>query len=85
MNITLIIVGIATFILNIPFGYWRSNVRKFSPYWFLAVHLPIPFVVVMRIFSGLGFKFITYPVILGAYFLGQFVGAKINRKDEMQK
>ena len=76
----LYLLALATFILNLPFGYWRAGVRKFSPYWFLAVHLPIPFVIVTRIFSGLGFKFITYPVILGAYFLGQFVGAKMNKK-----
>lgn len=80
MSLALIIVGIATFSLNIPFGYWREHVKKFSPPWFFAVHLPIPFVVIMRIYSGLGFKFITYPVILGAYFFGQFIGSKLYKK-----
>ena len=26
-----------TFIVNLPFGYWREGVRKFSPQWFISV------------------------------------------------
>ena len=74
----LLIVAIATIILNLPFGYWRSNVKKFSVQWFFAVHLAVPFIVLMRRFSGIGFKLYTFPIIIGSYFLGQFVGAKIH-------
>jgi hypothetical protein len=80
----LIIVAMITLILNIPFGYWRTHVRKFSPYWFMAVHLPIPFVVIMRLYFGLGFKVITYLVILPAYFLGQFIGSKLYKRQELK-
>ncbi|MDD5773919.1 MAG: hypothetical protein PHX78_10690 [bacterium] len=73
----LLLISIAVIILNLPFGYWRGKVKKFSLQWFLAIHLPIPFIVLLRIFSGLGFAFITYPVMLGADIIGQIIGAKI--------
>jgi hypothetical protein len=69
--------AVIIFIFNIPFGYWRANVRKFSMQWALAVHIPVPFVIAIRLLSGIGFAFITYPVIVGAFFLGQFTGSKI--------
>jgi hypothetical protein len=65
------------FLLNLPFGYWRASVRKLSRQWFLAIHLPIPLVIALRIYSGLGFKPISFPVIVGAFFLGQLVGGKV--------
>ena len=65
------------FALNIPFGFWRASVPKFSRQWILAVHLPVPFVIALRIFSGLGWAFITFPVLIGAFFLGQLIGGKI--------
>ena len=51
--------------------------RKLSRQWFLAVHIPVPLVIALRIFSGLGFKLITFPVMVGAFFLGQYVGGKL--------
>ncbi len=65
------------FLINLPFGYWRASVRRMSRQWFLAVHIPVPLVIALRVFSGLGFKLISFPVIVGAFFLGQFVGGKV--------
>jgi len=70
-------VALLVFLLNLPFGYWRASVRKMSRQWFLAVHIPVPLVIILRIYSGLGFKLISFPVIVGAFFLGQFVGGKV--------
>ena len=70
-------VALLVFVINVPFGYWRASVRKLSPQWFMAVHIPVPIVIALRIFSGLGFKLISFPVIVGAFFLGQFVGGKL--------
>lgn len=72
-------VAALVFILNLPFGYWRSRVRKLSTQWFLAIHLPVPFVILLRIFSGLGWRFITFPILIGAFFLGQLIGARLPR------
>lgn len=74
MIINLFLTALAVFILNLPFGYWRSKTKKFSFQWFLSIHIPIPFVVLLRIYSGIGFEFYTYPIIVGAFFLGQVLG-----------
>ena len=73
----LLLVALAVCLLNIPFGYWRASVRKFSWQWILAIHLPVPIVVLLRIYSGLGWQLLTFPIIIGAFFLGQFSGAKL--------
>ncbi len=64
---------------NVPFGVWRDRSRKFSWQWILAIHLPVPFIVALRIFSGLGFQLYTFPIMIGAFFLGQYAGGKLNR------
>lgn len=73
-------VALLVFIINIPFGYWRSKVLKFSPQWFLAIHIPIPFIIILRIYSDIGFALYTYPILVGAFFLGQLIGSKITIK-----
>lgn len=75
-----IVTIVLVILLNIPFGYWRINVKKFSWQWFLSVHFPIPFIVVMRLGLHLGWGLITYPLLIGAYFFGQQLGAKLNQK-----
>jgi hypothetical protein len=70
-------VALLVFLINLPFGYWRASVRKFSAQWFLAVHLPVPLAVGLRIFSGPGWKWMSLPVLVGAFFLGQFVGGRL--------
>jgi hypothetical protein len=75
----LLAVALIVFLLNVPFGYWRARVKKFSLQWILAIHLPIPLVVLLRLNSGIGFAFITSPILVGAFFAGQYVGAMLFR------
>ena len=70
-------VALLVFLINLPFGYWRASSKKFSWQWVLAVHLPVPLVIALRIYSGLGWKLISFPVLVGAFFLGQFVGGRV--------
>lgn len=70
-------VALLIFLLNLPFGYWRASVRKLSPQWFLALLLPVPLVIALRIFSEMGWKLVSFPVLVGAFFLGQFVGGRV--------
>lgn len=74
--IRVVVVALIVFVINLPFGAWRSGVKKFSFLWFLFIHLPIPLVVLLRIYSHIGFAFYTYPVLVGAFFSGQLVGKK---------
>lgn len=70
----LILVTIFVFLLNLPFGYWRANVKKYGVQWAMAIHIPVPFIIAARIFSDIGFELYTYPILIGAFFLGQFAG-----------
>jgi hypothetical protein len=70
-------VACATLVLNLPFGFWRAGVRKFSLAWFLAVHAPVPIIVIMRIAAGVGWRFSTFPVLVGAFFGGQLLGGRM--------
>ena len=79
----LFLISLLVLIVNIPFGYWRSNVKTFSLQWFLAIHIPVPFIIALRIVSEIGFAWYTYVFFVIAYFLGQQTGSllikKINR------
>jgi hypothetical protein len=66
-------------LLNIPFGFWRDGTKRFTLPWLLAVHLPVPFVVGLRVLSTLGWRFTTFPVLIGSFFLGQFLGGKVHQ------
>ena len=70
-------VGFGVLLLNLPFGYWRAGVGKFTVPWFLAVHAPVPLVVSLRILSGLGWHLKVFPVLAGAFFTGQYLGGKL--------
>ena len=72
-------------IINLPFGYWRANEKKLSPRWFLAIHLPVPFIIALRLFSGLGWQLLSFPVMIGAYFGGQFAGGKLHNLRKNKK
>jgi len=71
------VVALAVLAINIPFGFWRAGVRRFSLPWFLAVHIPVPIVVGLRVLSGVGWRFITFPVLIGSFFLGQLLGGRL--------
>ena len=72
----LLIVGIIVFLINLPCGYWRSKVKRFSVKWFLAIHISIPIVYSIRIYEGIGWGISSFIVLIGAYFLGQFIGSR---------
>jgi len=74
MNVLL--VAILVFLINLPFGARRGRERKYSFKWFLYIHLPIPLVVFLRIYSDIGFALYTYPILIMAFFGGQFIGRK---------
>lgn len=71
------LVALLVLLVNLPFGYWRASVPTRSRNWFLAIHLPVPIVVALRIVSDIGFAFWTYPVLIAAFALGQWIGGRI--------
>ncbi len=75
--VKLIIISILVLIFNIPFGYWRANVKSYSLQWFLSVHIPVPIIIALRIFSHIGFSWYTYLFLVLAFFIGQKLGSVI--------
>jgi len=73
-----------TFVVNVPFGYWRAGVRKFSPQWFLAVHAAVPMVIALRFALGLPFRWSMFPIFVVAYFGGQLVGGRLRLRRATQ-
>lgn len=71
----LLIISLLVFILNIPFGYWRANVKRFSLQWYLAIHIPVPVIIAFRIFFEIGFSWYTYLFLVTSFFLGQKLGS----------
>jgi len=73
MDELLLLAG--TYLLNLPFGYWRKMAKKMSLEWFAAIHLPVPIIFVARILSGIPLAHV--PLFVIAFFLGQFSGSRI--------
>ena len=67
------------FLINVPFGYMRSKSTKFSKQWMMAVHIPVPFVFLLRIFSGLNWTAI--PLLVLSDIAGQIAGGKLRKRD----
>lgn len=65
-------------ILNLPFGFYRSGVRKYSWRWFLAIHLPIPLLLVTRLELGIGWHIL--PLVFACALLGQLAGGLLRRE-----
>jgi len=75
----IILDSIIVLILNIPFGYWRANVRKLSLQWILAIHIPVPLIIMLRILTDIGFQWYTFVILIAMFFLGQQLGTYIHK------
>ena len=75
----LVFISAVVLLLNLPFGYWRVGAMRFSLRWFLAIHVPVPFVIGLRLVSGIGWQTATFHLLIGAFFGGQFLGGLFKR------
>ena len=66
---------LVVFLINLPFGYMRSKTATFSWRWMLAVHIPVPFIFLLRRFSGFGWSAV--PLLILADVAGQLAGGKL--------
>ncbi|MBU2573981.1 MAG: hypothetical protein KKH28_07905 [Elusimicrobia bacterium] len=62
------------FLINLPFGYMRGKTAAFSARWLLAVHLPVPFIFLLRRFFDFGWS--AAPLLILAAAAGQLLGGK---------
>jgi F0F1-type ATP synthase membrane subunit a len=73
-------LALAVLVMNLPFGFWRAGAKRFTRPWFVAVHAPVPFVIFLRVVSGIGWHLVSFPVLIGAFFTGQFLGGVMRRR-----
>lgn len=80
MNSLSVLAGllVLTVLLNLPFGYLRARSKKYSAPWFIYIHIPIPFIIFLRLSFGFDWKAI--PLVVAAAVAGQFAGGRIGRK-----
>jgi hypothetical protein len=75
MNI--IFLTLFAFIINIPFGYWRANVRRFSLQFLLAIHIPVALIILFRFAAETGFEIVTLLFTVPSFIIGQYAGSRI--------
>lgn len=69
---------VLTFLLNVPFGYWRAHAKSEGrkSEWFAAIHALVPLVYLVRVSLGASYEVI--PIFVLAFFLGQYFGGRLN-------
>jgi len=73
------VVVLLVILVNLPCGFYRAGVRRFTLPWIVAVHAPVPVIIGLRYATGLGWRLYTFPMMIGAYALGQFLGGRLRR------
>lgn len=76
MGLYLVLASI--FLINIFFGYWRSNTKSLTLQWILAVHIPVPISIGLRLLF-LSWNWIMVPIFVAVYFAGQYTGGMTRR------
>ena len=80
-NITFAII---VFFLAFPFGFWRAKSRFKSRDWMLAIHIPVVFIILLRIYNKLHFHIgfnwwsLLYNVV--AFMAAQYIAGLIYKK-----
>ena len=69
----IILITLIGFILNLPFGYLRSKSKRYSLAWFSYIHLPIIFVIFLRLVTHTSYIYI--PLFFISSIMGQLMGS----------
>ena len=77
-SFSLVSLVLLAFTVSIPCGYVRESFKKFSLFWLLAAHLPIPMVYHMRQMAG--FDWHVIPLTLASAIGGQMLGGWYKRR-----
>ena len=70
-----ILIFILCFLLNIFMGMWRVQQRKFSVQWFIAIHAPVPVIILLRLCLGVSYTLI--PLLIIVSIAGQMIGGML--------
>jgi len=68
------IILIIVLIINIPFGFWRTGLKRLSLKWFLAIHIPAAFSVTLKFIAGIEKKWWVIILSVVIFLIGQYIG-----------
>ena len=74
---SILLIALTALGVNLPLGYLRQGTRKFSPAWFLYVHLSVPLIALLRVLNHISLR--TIPLFIACAVLGQVLGGKARR------
>ena len=77
-SFSLVSLVLLAFIVSVPCGYVRESFKKFSLFWLLSAHIPIPMVYHMRQVAGFDWQVI--PLTLASAIGGQMLGGWYKRR-----
>jgi len=76
--------AIAVFFIAFPFGFWRVKSKFKSRDWMLAIHIPVVFIILLRIYNKvhfhIGFNWLSVLYNVIAFMLAQFIAGMIYKK-----
>lgn len=67
-------IAFVVFLSNIPFGFWRKSVKKFSVKWFVSIHVPVLISILLRNLADIELHVATVLLFVFVFFMGQFTG-----------
>jgi len=76
--------AVIVFFLAFPFGFWRAKSRFKSRNWMLAIHIPVVFIILLRIYNkvhfhtGFSWTSVVYNVI--AFMSAQYLAGLIYKE-----
>jgi len=80
-NITFAII---VFFLAFPFGFLRAKSKFKSVNWMLAIHIPVVFIILMRVYNKMhfhiGFSWISLLYNVIAFMLAQYIAGLVYQK-----
>jgi hypothetical protein len=75
--VRVVVVLVAVVLVTLPFGFYRAYTRKWSLRWFLAIHVPVILVFLVRYEAHLAYTFI--PFSFTACVAAQYLGGRVGR------
>jgi hypothetical protein len=64
--------------INLPLGYLRRSVERFTLGWFFYVHASIPLIIYLRLKASFSWHIV--PLTIGAAIAGQLIGGVLRGK-----
>ena len=72
---TIYLLCAAAVLINLPFGYFRAGYQRYSWQWMLAVHAPVPILIILRLIGHKGW--VVVPLLIACAVVGQLAGGLI--------